>query len=177
VLLACGFPKAQDPADIAAAEEEEASEPAVATAAAPESEPSTRLPPECKTTGVDVAALALEGAAQGFRGETGRGEVEQGMDERCHRALEAKRLALVARGQALEARRLQLDEQRERDAQDQRLLDQLRALCADGKQPACAAYSFANAKRGCCAWHHGARMCSGGKVVCFDGAESPSCSC
>jgi hypothetical protein len=171
VFLACNFPKAQDPDDVAA--EEAASEPSTS-----QSQPqSTPLPPECKTTGADVVALALEGASQGFHGDTGPGQVERGIDERCHRALEAKRLELIAHGQALEARRLQLEEERERDAQDKELLDQLKALCADGKQPACAAYAFANAKRGCCAWHHGARMCSAGKVVCFDGAESPTCTC
>jgi hypothetical protein len=170
IIVACNFPKAQDPEDVAAEEQ----------ASAPASQPSvqsTSLPPECQTTGTDVVALALEAGGQGLQGQSGPGQVERRLDERCHRALEARKLDLVARGQELEARRLQLEAERQRATQDQRLLDQLQALCSDGNKGACDAFSFATAKRGCCAWHHGARMCSGGKVVCFDGAESPTCSC
>ena len=98
-------------------------------------------------------------------------------EDECQRALDERQVALEAEGQALEARRMRLDQEQLRDQQDHQLLDQLQALCKDGNQRACDAYAFADAKRGCCAWHHGARMCSEGKVVCFDGTESDRCSC
>jgi hypothetical protein len=61
---------------------------------------------------------------------------------------------------------------------DAKLLDQLKALCEDGNANACKAQDFATKKRGCCAWHQGARSCNENhKVVCFDGVESETCSC
>ena len=62
-------------------------------------------------------------------------------------------------------------------ANDTKLLDQLQALCADGKDGACKALQFATTKRGCCSSHQGARLCDGqGRVVCMDG-ELSACTC
>src|SRR5262245_40923014 len=33
------------------------------------------------------------------------------------------------------------------------------------------------AQRGCCSWHDGVCGCSGGRVQCCDGSQSPSCGC
>jgi hypothetical protein len=63
------------------------------------------------------------------------------------------------------------------EANDQKLLDQLRAYCDDGNEEACKAHDFAVRKRGCCTWHQGARKCEEGRVVCFDGAIAERCSC
>jgi hypothetical protein len=98
-------------------------------------------------------------------------------EDTCRRESEERLGALIAEGNEVEARRVRLDQEQRRDLQDQQLLDQLQALCKDGNARACDAFAFADGKRGCCTWHHGARMCSQGKVVCFDGEESARCSC
>jgi hypothetical protein len=68
------------------------------------------------------------------------------------------------------------DQKAEND--DARLLDQLQALCTDGRADACTALQFATAKRGCCTWHRGARKCDDqGQVVCMDGQISATCTC
>ncbi|WP_148290723.1 hypothetical protein [Sulfuricella denitrificans] len=33
------------------------------------------------------------------------------------------------------------------------------------------------AQRGCCSWQQGVCGCQGGRVVCCDGSNSPSCTC
>jgi hypothetical protein len=64
------------------------------------------------------------------------------------------------------------------DNKDEKLLDQLKALCGDGNTRACNAGEFAAKYQRCCAWHHGARSCSANhKVVCFDDTENTTCSC
>jgi hypothetical protein len=61
---------------------------------------------------------------------------------------------------------------------DAKLLDELKALCDDGNDKACKGRDFAVKKRGCCAWHGGARKCNDdGHVVCFDGVVSQACGC
>jgi hypothetical protein len=60
---------------------------------------------------------------------------------------------------------------------DQRLLDQLKALCADGNAKACASLDFATKKRGCCSWHQGVRQCTDHRVVCFDGSDASGDTC
>jgi len=41
------------------------------------------------------------------------------------------------------------------------------------------AFSYANAKSGCCSWHGGVSHCdtSTGRQICNDGSYSPSCTC
>jgi hypothetical protein len=48
----------------------------------------------------------------------------------------------------------------------------------DGTANDSVAHDFMSvAGRGCCSHHHGQCGCSGGAVMCCDGATSPSCGC
>lgn len=42
---------------------------------------------------------------------------------------------------------------------------------------AVAALGNAPEQRGCCSWHGGVCGCSLGRIVCCDGALSPTCTC
>jgi len=158
VLLGCQFPK---PAD---------TEPGDDDSSGSESSAPAETPPDCDKAdkGDVVGAITNSDTVNRFAA------VE---DKRCERAQRTRQTQLQSQQVDLQKRELQLQEQQQAEQNDQKLLDQLKALCDDGNDKACKALDFATRKRGCCAWHQGARSCDDDHhVVCFDGQVS-QCAC